>query len=835
MDFFSENAKKVLLKAENFAKEIGHNNVNSIHILFALSAVPKSTSKFLMMEAGLNSIKIRNAIEKLILSEKPNENLDLSKKSQSDIFSSKKEAEMSEEAKEILISSSRLAMKLKSQEISTAHLLSAILMDSSFASEKILSQFETEKNKILKNLEDIFAFSKQKNFDENIKKKSAINNIDSKFKALRYFTTDLTLLASEGNLDPVVGREREIDRLITILGRRTKNNPILVGDPGVGKTAIVEGLAQRIAKNDVPLILAGKRILALDLTLMISGTKYRGEFEERIKNIINETILAQNVILFIDEIHTIVGAGSTEGSLDAANILKPALARGALKLIGATTFDEFNKKIEKDPALERRFQKVQVDENSIDETKEILLTLRPNYEAHHKVSITDEAIKIATELSARYINDRQLPDKAIDLLDESASRVSSKESVIPKELKEIEEKIREVVNKKNQFAEADNFELASKMRTEELKLIALHKEIFEKTFAKEKESWPIVDEIAISETLSEATGIPIERLLKQKTSSRKISLFEKLKKHIIGQDKALEIVSKSISRAEAKLSDPNRPIGSFIFVGPTGVGKTELAKALATEVYNQENSLIRFDMSEFSEKFNASKLIGSPAGYVGFEDGGNLTEKVRKKPYSVVLFDEIEKAHPDIFNLLLQILDEGFLMDAKGRKINFKNTIIILTSNIGTEFFTGNELGFEGKKSQNFDEAENKISKSISETFRPEFLNRIDKIVFFRPLDKNSLQKITKKMLSPLISNLEKQKINLKISDEVIDFILSKSDTEKMGARPVRRIIETEITDKISELLETNDLEENGEIEFFVENSSLLFKIKSRTKEPVLS
>ncbi len=828
----SENSKKVLLKAESFAKELGIKFVDSTSLFFALSSVVKSTSKNILTQSGFSSIKIREEIERVVNENK--KELDLTKKPQQDIFSESLENNFlknnfSDELKEILISASKISFKLSAPEISTIHLLIAITQNKDFSVNKIFAVFKKEHSELLKILDSFFLEIKKFVPSQIENKKDQNRNLNPKFRALRHFTTDLTILALENSIDETVGRKREIDRMITILNRRTKNNPILVGEPGVGKTAIVEGLARKIAQNDVPLSLAGKRVLSLDLASMVSGTKYRGEFEERIKNVINETIQAENVILFIDEIHTIVGAGSTEGSLDAANILKPALARGSLKLIGATTFDEFNKKIEKDPALERRFQKIQVDENSVEETIEILRVLKANYEAFHKVLITDEAIETATKLSDRYINDRHLPDKAIDLLDETCSKVSSKETVIPKELKDVEEKIREVVKKKNQAVELDNFELATKMREDELKLLALHKKIFEETFQKEKSTWPLVDEISVSETLSEATGIPIDRLIsKSNLVSNQKSLFERLKERIFGQDEALEIVSKAILRAEAKLSDPKRPLGSFIFAGPTGVGKTELAKAIASEVYHQEDALIRFDMSEFSEKFNSSKLIGSPAGYVGYEEGGNLTEKVRRKPYSVVLFDEVEKAHPDIFNLLLQILDEGFLMDAKGRKVNFRNTIIILTSNIGTEILNQNNFGFNLDSSKKFDELESKIIKSVSEIFRPEFLNRIDKIISFKPLKKIDLQSITKKLLENLLSNLSNQKIEIDISDEVLDEIIKKSDTEKMGARSIKRTIEKELIDKISELINSRSIKKGDKIFAYVLNNEILIEEKTK-------
>ena len=623
----------------------------------------------------------------------------------------------------------------------------------------------------------------------------------SKTPTLDEFGKDLTELAKQGKIDPVIGREKEIRRVVQILSRRSKNNPCLIGEPGVGKTAIAEGLALKIVEGEVPEILNGKHIYSLDLTSMVAGTKYRGDFEERIKKAMDEVKTSKDVILFIDEIHNIMGAGAAEGAVDAANILKPSLARGEIQVIGATTISEYRKYIEKDAALERRFQPVTVGEPTEEETVEILKGLRDKYEAHHKVRITDEAINAAVKLSSRYINDRYLPDKAIDLIDEAASVVRLNSNTLPQNLRDMEEEIKRLKGEKQSAISSQDYEQAAKLRDKEKQLSDLLKDEKSKWQNSSNRDVKAVGEDEVAQVVSSWTGVPVSQLTKEE-SEKLLNMEKILHERIVGQDKAVSSIARAIRRGRVGLKNPNRPIGSFIFLGPTGVGKTELCKALAEAMFGDENAIIKLDMSEYMEKHTVSKLIGSPPGYVGFDEGGQLTEKIRRKPYSVVLFDEIEKAHPDVFNMLLQILEDGVLTDSQGRKVSFKNAIIIMTSNVGAAKITNESqlLGF-GKESKENQSIEDLVMPDLKKTFKPEFLNRLDEIIVFNQLSEDDIFEIAKRMLKSLQKRSKELNIDLEFSDMAIKEISKEGFDKVYGARPLRRAIQSKIEDKLSELI----------------------------------
>ncbi|MBO5328719.1 MAG: ATP-dependent Clp protease ATP-binding subunit [Clostridia bacterium] len=650
-------------------------------------------------------------------------------------------------------------------------------------------------------------------------------------KSIMQYGTDLTQKAREGKIDPVIGRKKEIDKIIQVLSRRTKNNPVLIGEPGVGKSAVVEGLAQAIIKNQVPDLLKDKIVFSLDLASMVAGAKYRGDFEERLKNAINAIKSSGNVILFIDEIHNIVGAGSTsEGNMDAANLLKPMLARGELQTIGATTLEEYRKYIEKDAALERRFTPVQVDEPSVEDTVAILRGIRDKYEAHHKVVITDEAIIAATTLSDRYITDRYLPDKAIDLIDEAASRARLNSYNSPEEVKELEEKIKRLNLEKNKAAKGENYTQAQKL-VEEINAVQAEIKKLKDDWHGEKQSSPNIKSEDIAEIVSGWTGVPVVKLTEQE-SEKLLKLEENLHKRIIGQNEAVSAVSRAIRRARAGLNEPNKPIGSFIFVGPTGVGKTDLAKALAESMFGDEKLMIRVDMSEYMEKHSVSKLIGAPPGYIGYDDnkGGQLTEKVRRKPYSVVLFDEIEKAHPDVFNILLQILDDGRLSDSKGRVINFKNTIIIMTSNVGaSQIKKMSNLGFASDSdSDGYDDMKEKINNALKEQFKPEFLNRLDDIIIFHKLTKEEAAKICRKITDALGARLRLRNIQLVITDAAMDILVNEGYNDTFGARPLKRIVQRKIEDRLSDEILAGNILPGETVTVDAKDGDLIFKSEKR-------
>ncbi len=704
--------------------------------------------------------------------------------------------------KRVIENAFREARKLGSEYIGTEHLLIGIMREADSVAVRIMLELKLDPqklyNEIIKvineyEIPDVNTVETEKN------NRGSYNSTPT----LNQFGSDLTKHAKEGKLDPVIGRKVEIERVIQILSRRTKNNPCLIGEPGVGKTAIVEGLAQKIVEGDVPENLKEKRVVTLDISGMVAGAKYRGDFEERIKKALNEVKKAGDVIIFIDEIHTIVGAGAAEGAIDAANILKPLLARGEIQIIGATTLNEYRKYIEKDSALERRFQPITVEEPSEEDTINILKGLRDKYEAHHNVKITDEAIKAATLLSARYINDRFLPDKAIDLIDEAASRAKLKTFTEPKLIKTIEENIEKIISEKDEAITTQDFEKAAELR--DLERREIQKLEKEKQKWKDKTSKNIkqIGEEEIAEVISSWTGIPTQKI-SQDENERLKNLEDALHKRVIGQNEAVKAISKAIKRSRVGLQDPNRPIGSFMFLGPTGVGKTELSKALAESLFGDENSMIRVDMSEYMEAHSTSKMIGSPPGYVGFDEAGGLTEKVRRKPYSVILFDEIEKAHPDVLNMLLQILDDGRLTDSHGRVVNFKNTVIIMTSNIGARLITDKKtLGFVSKENEQeqieYEKTKKEVLAELKKQFRPEFINRIDEIIVFHKLTSEEIKKIADIMLKQIQNRLEEKGITLEIDEKAKEFITKKGTDSGYGARPLRRTIQTMVEDKIAE------------------------------------
>lgn len=783
---FTEKANSAINLAIEAAQELGFTYIGSEHILLGLLKVNDGVAYTALTEAGASADKL----EELIKSEIGlGEYITLSP----DDFTPR--------TKRIIQTSIMQASRLGNNYVGTEHILLAILADTDSYAVRFLGEMGIRTNDLIENLQNLLGSSDEQGNISSPDKKQSKGSGNT--KTLDKFGRDLTAIAAQGGIDPVIGRKDEIQRVIQILSRRTKNNPCLIGEPGVGKTAVAEGLALKIVSGDVPETLKNKRVIALDLTGMIAGTKYRGDFEDRINNVISELKKAGNVILFIDELHTIIGAGSAEGSADTANILKPSLARGDFQVIGATTINEYRKYIEKDSALERRFQPVMVGEPSEEEAVEILTGLRDRYEAHHKVKITDDAIESAVKLSSRYIADRFLPDKAIDLIDEAASKVRLKNFTPPDSVKELEDELSQLHKEKEAAINEQNFERAAQIRDEEK---ALKDKIEDAKRDWREKNDHTNDEVTpedIAEIVSGWTGIPVVQLTEEE-SERLLKLESILHERIIGQDEAVKAVAKAIRRGRVGLKDPNRPIGSFIFLGPTGVGKTELCKTLAEAMFGDENAMIRFDMSEFMEKHTVSKLIGSPPGYVGYDEGGQLTERVRRKPYSVILFDEIEKAHPDVFNMLLQILDDGRLTDSQGRKVNFRNTVIIMTSNVGARLITNEQksLGFLSNEENNKSDAEaikEAVMGELKNTFKPEFLNRIDDTIVFNRLNDADIKNIAKRMLKVLTDRLENMEISITFADSSIDEISKEGFDPVYGARPLRRAIQSKLEDDISE------------------------------------
>jgi len=780
---FTAKANEALNSAIAKAEKFGHTYVGSEHLLLGLVSIGSGVAYAVLNKKGVTTEKIEELMSSQIGFGTPT-------KLSPDYFTPR--------AKRVIENAMSSANNLGKKYVGTEHLLIGVLSDGDNYAIRFLNTLGVDVASVTTEALSASGIDPQDLAEKsgNESKKSK----DGKSGNLEKFGTDLTNEARKGKLDPVIGRETEIERIIQILCRRTKNNPCLIGEPGVGKTAVIEGLAQKIVNGEVPDILENKRLITLNLTGMVAGTKYRGDFEERIKSVIDEVINSDDIILFIDEVHTIIGAGSAEGSTDAANILKPSLARGEFQLIGATTINEYRKNIEKDSALERRFQPVTVGEPTEEDAIKILQGLKDKYEAHHKVRITDEAINAAVKLSARYISDRFLPDKAIDLIDEAASKVRLKSSTAPSKLKELEEEIATTESEKDEAINSQEFERAAKLRDKEIEL--------KKKYNKEKDNWNNdssrrtgdVTAENIAEIVSGWTGVPVVQLTEEE-SARLLRLENELHQRIIGQDEAVTAVAKAIRRGRVGLKDPKRPIGSFIFLGPTGVGKTELCKALSTSLFGSEEMMIRLDMSEYMEKHTVSRLVGSPPGYVGFEEGGQLTEKVRRNPYSVILFDEIEKAHPDVFNMLLQILDDGILTDSQGRKVDFKNTVIIMTSNVGARKITDKKVSFgfiSGESNDNLNVKEAVLSE-LKNTFRPEFLNRVDDIIFFSKLTKSEIEEIADKLLKNLAQRLENINIKFSWDDSVKSALADVGFDEIYGARPLRREIQNRIEDALSE------------------------------------
>ena len=780
---FTTKANEALNQAISSAENLGHTYVGSEHLLLGLLKIGGGFAAALLNKSGITAEGVEELIRAQIGCGTPT-------KLSPDYFTPR--------AKRAVENAMASCANNGKKYVGTEHLLLGILSDGDNYAIRFLSELGADAAALTR---ETLKASGIDGYSGESKPQTYQKPQDDKVPTLSKYGRELTAEAKKGKLDPVIGREKEIERVIQILCRRTKNNPCLIGEPGVGKTAIAEGLAQKIADGDVPEILENKRVFALDLTGMVAGTKYRGDFEERIKTAIDEVINAGNIILFIDEVHTIVGAGSAEGSTDAANILKPSLARGEFQLIGATTISEYRKNIEKDPALERRFQPVNVSEPTEEDTVLILKGLKDKYEAHHKVKITDGAIEAAVKLSSRYISDRFLPDKAIDLIDEASSRVRLNVCAAPPELKALEEKIANAEAEKNEAVNSQEFEHAAALRDNEKKLKEEYRELKEKWRDKSGRINGEVTAENIAETVSSWTGIPVSQLTREE-SERLLHLEDELHASVIGQDEAVTAVSKAIRRGRVGLKDPKRPIGSFIFCGPTGVGKTELCKALAKAMFGSENMMIRLDMSEYMEKHTVSRLVGSPPGYVGFEEGGQLTEKVRRNPYSVLLFDEIEKAHPDVFNVLLQILEDGILTDSQGRRVDFKNTVIIMTSNVGARLITEKRVAFGFTESGG--DSENKnikelVTGELKNTFRPEFLNRVDDIIVISKLDRGQIAQIAVKLLNELAGRLAALGIALKWDDSAVYALADKGFDTIYGARPLRREIQNSIEDGLSE------------------------------------
>ena len=784
---FTEKAIKVIMLAQEEARRLGHNFVGTEQVLLGLIGEGTGVAAKTLKSMGVTLKDARAEVEKII--------------GRGSGFVAV-EIPFTPRAKRVLELSWDEARQLGHNYIGTEHLLLGLIREGEGVAARVLENLGVDLNKIRSNVVKMLGESKPQTVSSGSSSSSSSSGGKTKTPSLDEFGRDLTLAAQELRLDPVVGREKEIERVIQILARRTKNNPVLIGEPGVGKTAVAEGLAIRIVNAEVPDILDGKKVIQLDMGLLVAGTKYRGEFEERLKKIMDEIRQAGNIILVIDEMHTLIGAGAAEGAIDAANILKPALSRGEIQVIGATTLDEYRKYVEKDSALERRFQSVIIEEPSVDESIEILKGLRSKYEEHHGLNISDEAIVAAVQLSSKYITDRFLPDKAIDVIDEASSKVRLKVSTLSPEGKELEKELRTLIKEKEDAIRNQEFEKASQLRDEEADMKDRIREMSLKYKEEHEANKPTVTAENVAEVIATMTGVPVTKLTEGE-SERLLNLEKTLHERVIGQNDAVVAISKAIRRARVGLKSPNRPIGSFIFCGPTGVGKTELAKALAEAVFGSEDNMIRVDMSEFMEKHSTAKLIGSPPGYVGYDDGGHLTELVRKKPYSVILFDEIEKAHPDVFNIMLQILDDGRLTDSKGRHINFKNTIIIMTSNVGASMITTtSRLGFSTSSDESKDKYE-KLKETVTEemkkAFRPEFLNRIDETIVFSHLNKEEIRQIVDLMLKDLFKRLAERELSIEVTDEVKDHLAEAGYSEAYGARPLRRLIQRKIEDMLAE------------------------------------
>ncbi len=810
---FTKQAQEAIRLAEEAAKNLGHDYVGTEHLLLGLIKEGEGVASRALTSQGVSEDDIISKIEQVM--------------GKGDV-AVKEPQDFTPRTKRVIEVSLQEAMRMGNTYIGTEHLLLALMRETDSIAMRLITNQDVNAQKLYEEIMSMLGEGGKGSSGTPMGKQNRKNR-KSNTPTLDQFSRDLTEMAQEQKFDPIIGREREIERVIQVLSRRTKNNPCLIGEPGVGKTAIAEGLAQKIVEGNVPEILKEKRVVRLDLSAMVAGSKYRGEFEDRIKKAIEEVRSAGNVILFIDEIHTIVGAGAAEGAIDASNILKPSLARGELQLIGATTLDEYRKYIEKDAALERRFQPVKVEEPSEEAAVEILKGLRDKYEAHHNVRITDGALEAAVKLSNRYITDRFLPDKAIDLIDEAASRVRLRLYTAPPNIKELEEKLQELDQEKEAAIKTEAYERAGELKTKQNEM----KENLEAAKLdwanKHTKADQIVDDEEIAGIVAIWTGIPVRKLA-QEESKRLMNMEQILHERVIGQEEAVNAVSKAIRRGRVGLKDPKRPIGSFLFMGPTGVGKTELTKALAEVLFDNESALIRVDMSEYMEKHSVSKLIGSPPGYVGYEEGGQLSEKVRRKPYSVVLFDEVEKAHPDVFNVLLQVLDDGHITDAQGRRIDFKNTVVIMTSNLGARnIIAPKRLGFMSMDdtAKNYEDMKKNVVDEVKKTFRPEFLNRIDEIIVFHPLAQDHIKQIVSIMMSQLDKRIQKNiGITIEATDAAVQYLAAEGFDEAYGARPLRRAIQSKVEDQLAEQVLEGKIKESQTVVIDVSNNALTFEVK---------
>ncbi|MFK7697393.1 ATP-dependent protease ATP-binding subunit ClpC [Paenibacillus sp. HJGM_3] len=798
---FTERAQKVLALAQEEAVRLGHNNIGTEHILLGLIRESDGIAAKALVALGLSLEKIQDEVESLI---------GRGQEQPSNIAYTPR-------AKKVIELSMDEARKLGHTYVGTEHILLGLIREGEGVAARVLNNLNVSLNKARQQVLQLLGSSEAVSSNQGSSANVNTPTLDG-------LARDLTAYAKEGNLDPVIGRAKEIERVIQVLSRRTKNNPVLIGEPGVGKTAIAEGLAQRIVANEIPETLRDKRVMTLDMGSVVAGTKYRGEFEDRLKKIMDEIRAAGNIILFIDELHTLIGAGGAEGAIDASNILKPSLARGELQCIGATTLDEYRKYIEKDAALERRFQPITVDQPSPEEAIQILHGLRDRYEAHHRVKITDEAIEQAVKLSDRYITDRFLPDKAIDLIDEASSKVRLRSYTIPPNLKQLETQLENVRKEKDAAVQSQEFEKAASLRDTEQKM----RDELEVTKNEWKEKQGRTDSEVTPEDIAHVvaswTGVPVTKLAEEETE-RLLKMENILHERVIGQDEAVKAVSRAIRRARAGLKDPKRPMGSFIFLGPTGVGKTELARALAESMFGDENAVIRIDMSEYMEKHSTSRLVGAPPGYVGYEEGGQLTEKVRRKPYSVVLLDEIEKAHPEVFNILLQVLEDGRLTDSKGRTVDFRNTLIIMTSNVGAETIKRNsQLGFTAVQDagKDYNVMKDKVMGELKKSFRPEFLNRIDEIIVFHSLDEEHIAKIVSLMSDELSKRLREQEVAFTLTDSAKKFLAKEGFDPTYGARPLRRAIQKHIEDRLSEELLQGSISKGDSLTIDEQNGELV-------------
>ncbi|UFT99468.1 ATP-dependent protease ATP-binding subunit ClpC [Radiobacillus kanasensis] len=794
---FTERAQKVLALSQEEAVRLGHNNIGTEHILLGLISEGEGIAAKALHSLGLETEKIQEEVEQLIgRGQKVSQTIHYTPR-----------------AKKVIELSMDEARKLGHSYVGTEHILLGLIREGEGVAARVLNNLGVSLNKARQQVLQLLGSNESSGGQHGRGGQSATANTPT----LDSLARDLTAIAKEGNIDPVIGREKEIERVIQVLSRRTKNNPVLIGEPGVGKTAVAEGLAQQIVNNEIPEILRDKRVMTLDMGTVVAGTKYRGEFEDRLKKVMEEIRQAGNIILFIDELHTLIGAGGAEGAIDASNILKPSLARGELQCIGATTLDEYRKYIEKDAALERRFQPIQVNEPTLEQSIQILKGLRDRYEAHHRVTITDEAIEAAANFSDRYITDRFLPDKAIDLIDEASSKVRLRSYTAPPNLKELEQSLDEIKKEKDAAVQSQEFEKAASLRDSEQRLrdeLDKTKDEWKEKQGQESSEVTVED---IASVVSTWTGVPVSKLTKDETE-RLLNMEEVLHDRVIGQEEAVKSISKAIRRARAGLKDPKRPIGSFIFLGPTGVGKTELARALAESMFGDEDSMIRIDMSEYMERHSTSRLVGSPPGYVGYEEGGQLTEKVRRKPYSVVLLDEVEKAHPEVFNILLQVLEDGRLTDSKGRVVDFRNTILIMTSNVGASELKNNKyVGFSlGDEEANYKDMKSKVMNELKKAFRPEFLNRIDEIIVFHSLEKKHMTDIVTLMAEQLQKRLAEQDIDFKLSDKAIEKIADEGFDPEYGARPLRRSLQKNVEDLLSEELLKENIKQGQKIKIDV-------------------